>query len=1241
MKLTKLFYLLTFLLLAWSGAEVLGQCPNSYSIQVQKHPSCNSAFDGSLSVRGTTNYWYNSTYQWNNGATGFDIQGVRPGNYSVTVTDPTNCVYVVNQYVGPSPIGPNVRIDFNSCGRSLEINGDVDVNTTYAWSTGETTKSTGSLVPGFYTVTVTNANGCVATRQYSIPANATAPLSATYTATPATCQNADGTVDLTPTGGVPPYAYSWYQAGGSTIPAVEDPTNLKVGDARVRITDANGCTTFIPVFIPGAYFTGTVTNASCGLNNGSINLNVQGFTNPTYSWSNGAATQNVSNLGHGFYTVTVSDNNCSYFRSFNVRQKGNISVYLMDDTTNCNDVVIRVYSSDGATPHQYLWNTGQTTSVIPAINGVGTYSVTVTDANGCTATRSISNVSANAGITTSGVVTHATCGNSDGAIDLTITGNYQQVLWEPTGATTEDLNNIAAGWHKVKISNYLGCTVWDSFAVGEFITYQANPASCGGNNGSASVTAYNMTNPTYSWSNGATTAGINNVAAGTYTVTVVNNTCTLIESIVIPDAGILSASIEPSEPCAPAHLTANPINGLYPYTYSWNTGSTSQFISSPTVGTAYNLTITDANGCTATASYTVPNYPSMQGTKTTVDAVCGNKNGQASVQITGGATPYSYNWSTGTGNVPTQNALYPGQYSVVVTDNNGCTLSVPNIVVGGQINMGVTGVVTNATSSSYSGAIDITVTNATNPTFIWSTGATTEDISGLSRGFYTVSVTNPATGCVVERLYRVTSPSSGGGGGGGSGGGGGISVPHSIISGFVGDVSATNTCAGGYALRNRMVRLQPTGQVAFTDRYGRYSFTVYNPGNYTVEYINNDPNATVLCPIGNSIAVSNLTIGNNSFGNNFYVAYPPRLDLTISLLDYSNATPGFPYVTRIRYCNKGNTFRSGTIEYDYENFLGFQDIRSNGTQLTFHDIANDRFNWAFNNLSPNQCRTLSVIFTVPVGTALGTNITGVARVLPIANDVNPTDNTDSEQTEVVGSYDPNDKQVDLYRTGNAWDGGSIYTTDNTLEYTIRFQNTGTAPAQFVVVRDTLDVNLLPETVREIDSKHDMEVSLEDGNILVFTFNNINLPDSSVSQEQSIGFIHFKIDRVAGLPVGTQISNQAAIYFDYNAPIFTNTPISVIDQFTAVVDLKKETFEIEALPNPFEQNLLVKYELKRASEVQVKLYNQLGQCVYQQAYAQQGPGAQQLFLTLQDLTSGLYILQVETEEGRSSKKLIKK
>ena len=592
--------------------------------------------------------------------------------------------------------------------------------------------------------------------------------------------------------------------------------------------------------------------------------------------------------------------------------------------------------------------------------------------------------------------------------------------------------------------------------------------------------------------------------------------------------------------------------------------------------------------------------------------------------MTGGSLPFNYQWSYGNANVKDLYAIYPGQYSVNITDNNGCELEISNMVVGGQTAITVARNITNPNSSNTGGAIDITVSGVVNPTFAWSNGATTEDISNLSAGWYTVSITDPATGCVFDRDYQLS-----------------IINTNIVIRGYVYDVSATGTCTPGLALPYEMVRLQPLGLTTFTNSNGRYTFNVSTAGTYTVEYINTSPlTTTVVCPVGGTATVN--ATGSGYYYNNFYLTNPPVQDLNIDLWDYSNATPGFGYYTRIKYCNRGNTIMNGTVEYDYNSLLGFESITGWGSTLTFHDIAGHKFYWSFSNLNPGACRYLDVKFTVPTNATLGTGLLGTADILPLTGDATPADNTDGEYTTIVGSWDPNDKQVEPYHTGDAWNGGIIYTTDEELEYTIRFQNTGTAPAHVVVIRDTLDVNLLPETVREIDTKHNADVTLENGNILVFTFNNIYLPDSTTDFEASMGFVKFKINRIAGLPVGTQIENTAAIYFDYNAPVITNTPISVIDEYTSVVDVDGNTFTVETMPNPFERGITLKYTLEETSEVTIRVMNSMGQCVYTHvAAATQNEGVYIEQLNMENLPSGMYLLNVETNKAMTTTKIVKR
>lgn len=1205
------------------------QCPNSYTINNSTKPSCPNSTDGRLWLNQTT-YYSSATYQWSNGSTNRTLNGVGVGHYSVTVTDPTGCTYTHAAYLGVSPTGVGVDIYSDSCNNTLSAYTRrwYGYSTTYQWSTGATSSSINYAAPGVYSVTITTPDGCVGTSSHTVTAVGS-PLQASFVTTPASCNANDGSIDLTPSGGVPPYTYYWRRSSSwGNIATTQDLSNARTGDYVVQISDARGCFSDFPVSVGGPTLSVSGFSPSCGVN-GSATVVGTNMPNATYLWSNGATTPTITNLTPGGYGVTVTSGTCILRDTVFISSSNPLQVYAVDSSQGgCHSTTLAAFAYGGAgAPYTYQWNTGQTTSEISVQSGVNLYIVTVTDHNGCMAVDTVDVSTTNGSVTVSASVLDATCGNSDGAIDLTVIGSYDRLVWSPGGAVTEDLTNIPAGRYVVSFYNANNCLMqMDTFLVGEFIETIYSAASCGLNNGSAAVTTYNMQNPTYSWSNGATTPSISNLAAGTYTVQVTNGTCVLTETITIIDAGTVSAAISPNSSCLPDYLTAVPTGGSPPYSYLWGTGETTPNYLSPVAGTAYSVVITDANGCSSTANFTVPNHPlPTLALDSVVDATCGNKNGSIALAVSGGTSPYNYQWSAGPGNVSNYIGVRPGTYSATVTDNNGCTAVVNNLIVGGQIPASVTGLVSDATFGNSDGAIDVTVHNSPNATFVWSNGATTEDLTNIPAGTYNLSVTDPSTGCVIVRCFRVYNQA--------------VAANYSSIHGRVYDVTASGVCQRGLSLANRMVRLQPTGQIAFTDATGYYQFVVTTAGNYSVEYVNTSLTTSVLCPVGNSHPVT-VVLGQSNGSHDFHLVQQPFNDLRILLRDYSNATPGFPYVTRVRYCNDGNTIRSGTIEYDYNPILGFDRIVNSGSTLTLHDIPNHHFYWSFNGLQPAECRWIDVIFDVTTTTPLGTSLVETATVLPTVGDVTPNNNVSSDATIVVGAYDPNDKQVGLYHTGDAWSGGTIYEDEEVLDYTIRFQNTGTAPANWVIIRDTLDQYLLPETIRDIDSKHDVEVTLEQGNILVFTFNNIYLPDSGADMTASMGFVQFTINRQAGLPVGTQIANRAAIYFDYNPPIITNEPVSVIDRYTSVVKVSEADWTVQTQPNPFQENLLVSYELEEASTVRLAVYNAVGQCVYVHDVLEQPSGEQQVWMDLPTLPSGYYFLQIETNQRRLTKPLVK-
>lgn len=1226
-------------LLCCLSINLEAQCPNSYTIAVNGnngYPTCANSNNGALKLNYTT-YYSGTTYSWSNGATSRNINNLSPGYYSVTVTDPTTCVYIDTFYLSPSPTGINVTLAFNACQAELYPSNTSNLvqPISYLWSDGSTNQSIVNPAPGVYTLQLTDGNGCTGSVTKTItPYAALMALSAT--STPATCNNSDGSIDLTVTGGQAPYTYYWYGVASGTSQSTEDPNTIPTGTATVRVRDAIGCySNFLEVNVGGPSVTLDPLMISCGqTNNGQINAITTDMISPTFLWSNGETGSSISNLSAGWYSVDITDGGCLVSTdSIYIYDNGTMNVYLTDSSNSCNIDKIAAYVWGGAvdynsiSDYSYLWNTGETTSeIVPAL-GTNLYSLTVTDPLGCTVVETITtNGSAIGNIT--GVVTDATCGNNDGAVDITVSnfggGTY---LWSPTGATTQDITGIYAGHHYVKVTNWNGCEFLDTFAVGEFVEMESTDASCGLNNGSATVYDFGMTNPTFLWSNGATTNSLSNLAAGTYYVTTTNGSCVIIDSAVVADGGMVSVSTQLPSQCLPDFATAIPADGAAPYTYLWNTGAVSQSILNPTPGASYTVSIADANGCTNSTSLTIPNPPALSATYVVTDATCNNKNGAIDLTVVGGTAPFNFDWSIGNANVEDLHNLWPSQYAVVISDNAGCTHQISPIVVGGQTNIIVSVSKIAVNASNTGGALDITVSGVASPTFLWSNGASTEDISNLIPGSYQVSITDGSTGCVFTRNYIISPFYTGN--------------TAICIRGRVYDVTSSGTCShfGALPLAYQMVRLMPGNQIHFTDVDGYYNFTVSTPGNYTVELLPANLATTILCPTGGSYTVTNAQQGYY-YGQNFYVTNPPVQDLRIDLFSESLAAPGFPYYTRIEYCNDGNTTRSGTVEYDYNPLLGFETITGYQSTLTLHDIPNHKFTWSFSNLLPTQCRILQIDFRVPNTTVIGTPLIGDATVLPFVGDATPANNNDGENIYVEGAWDPNDKQNFTYRTGDSY-GGTIYQTDEEMEYLIRFQNTGTAPANLVVIRDTLDAYLLPTTIKYISTKHDVDVTIEDGNILVATFNNIYLPDSATDFEASMGFIKFNINRQAGLAVGTQIENKSAIYFDFNEPVITNTVVSVIDAPTGVEEVIQNDLNVAIMPNPFNGQFRLQYTLEKDTEVNIALYNALGERVKTyDANTEKVAGVHLHQLSADGLPSGMYFLQIATGEQHKTVRVIK-
>jgi trimeric autotransporter adhesin len=434
--------------------------------------------------------------------------------------------------------------------------------------------------------------------------------------------------------------------------------------------------------------------------------------------------------------------------------------------------------ANGSAPFTYAWSNGQTNATASNLVA-GNYSVTVTDAAGCSVTNTVTVGSTSTTITTNTpTTTNSSCGGATGSASVnpsngTAPYNY---TWS-NGGNTQTINNIAAGTYIVTITDANGCVgtvsgilVNNPNAPTASIT-AFTPVSCnGGNNGQATAAATGGTAPyNFSWNNGATTATATGLVAGVYTANITDAaSCSGIATVTITEPTALTATVNTAATanvsCFGGNNGAASVavsGGTTAYAYAWSNGGNAATISGLTAGT-YTVTVSDANLCTRTVSVTVTQpATALAVTGNSNDISCnGAANGTATASATGGTAPYSYTWSNAA-NGASLNALAAGTYTVTATDANGCVAAATAVTVTEPtaLNVGVTATAASAFGAT-DGAVNISVGGGTTPySFAWSNGTTTQDLNGVAAGTYTVTVTD-GNGCTDIHVATVSQPST-------------------------------------------------------------------------------------------------------------------------------------------------------------------------------------------------------------------------------------------------------------------------------------------------------------------------------------------------------------------------------------------------------------------------------------------------------------------------------------------------
>ncbi|MEM9835552.1 MAG: T9SS type A sorting domain-containing protein [Bacteroidota bacterium] len=1162
--------------------------------------------------------------------------------------------------------------------------------TSYTWSDGQTSPTLEGITnPGVYYLAVTDANNCTAIYAFTVTDISMGELF--FGEVSPNCVEENGTLTVFFEGGQAPFDYAWSNGGttatiSNLAPGSYDVTVTDANDcvrAAVYVLLERRLINTINWLDPG-----------CGQANGWMEVQPEDETlDLSYQWSNGATTRRIENLSAGTYQVTVTDDlGCTETAAQVLFDSLDIVVFIDatgDGTINCNQPFVTLIAN--APPgFEFFWDladgTNQTGPII-TVDIPGPYTVTAFDPNSpnfCTISTDFEVIQdGGEGPTFTAVGVDPDCNSDVGSILMTIDNPAEATIARVEGEEgIIFLEFPVNGNEQIEFPNLPGGVTYQVmlFGLNECITTQfitlspsggiegirrVNPTCEGAANGSLEVIFSNNTTGTVSWSTGATTPFIGNLSAGDYEVTITTESgCELVRQITLTGEPFNVAIEAPGGlDCnnSTVELVAFPNQNGIAYTWAGPDGFTSNQ-ASVTVGTPgeYSVTVTAVNAnCGGEATYLLE--PGEDGFSVRVEV-------QPDPECNGGAilrpifTPEQdeldliHEWTIPDGSViefPIA-GLYvfdSGTYIYTATNpETGCTASDEVFVaaipstdcqnLSGRLwvdegNCQLDG--TETPVAQWWVAIESTTNNFGTQTITDDDGGWNADVPP---GTYTVRALP-----YVEDLYIDCDPLQ--------------EVTLTVDESAYVDVFMpyVEECASMYVdvavpflrrcfensfyvwycndgpviAENAQITLTLDPFLDFTGASLPFSSISANTVTFDLGdvlpfdcgFINvtalvsceaelgqthcveatitpNDP-----CPVVNDWNGANLTLNANCDGD----------EITFSIINDGDAATTVP----LQYI----VIEDGIMLMDNPEpgpILGI------GESFDFVLPANGSTYYVQTNQEPgNPGFDMPTLIVEGCGVnEFGGFTTGFVNTLPLGdNDVNWYDISCREN---VGSYDPNIKVG--YPLGY---GDQNFIEEGTkLTYDIYFQNTGTDTAFTVVIRDTLAPELDPTTLRMGAASHDYVYDLDSNNVLTVTFDDILLPDSSTNLAASIGVVQFTIDHTAGLPLLTEIRNNAGIYFDFNEPIITNTTLHTIGEDFLPTNVRRIiplVGGMEVYPNPTSGNVNVKLDLPGDGPFRLRLFDAFGRELRTQTFPQLNGN-----IDLTGLPQGWYLLRGENEAG---------
>lgn len=706
---------------------------------------------------------------WSTGDTTDLVEHLAAGSYSVTVTDDGGCqLSEMVELEEPTPL----QVDFEqinvSCGGAAD--GTVKINPSggkapysFLWSHNQIFGELNNLQPGDYTVTVSDANLCEEIIELTI--TEPEPLDMDVDLFLVDCDGSRGGMTAHVRGGKYPYHYLW--SNGDTTITISD---IPPGIYGVTITDGNQCTISMDDLEidgdPPILLDIEVQDIECSdEDTGSILVWAEGGSPPfTYEWNTGQTDSAIHNLAVGEYHITVTDaDGCMVTASATVGRSLPISLIINTQDIACagqENGIAKAEVGGGLSPYFYTWNTGATGSSIVNL-APGTYSLTITDSAGCTTSDTVEIISPDTLRAIPSFMDISCFGETDGKASVSVTGGVPpyEYAWG-NGGTDSLIQNLPAGIYGVVVRDAMDCIVTTSITISKppplTLSLIIENIPCEGNSSGLvnSIMTGGVAPYSYLWSNGDTTAVLMDVPSGTYVLRVTDASgCSIEASATLNATPGLVLSLEQQDVLCFGQnngvLEAVVTGGLEPLSYQWSTGNTNTKIANLSPG-SYGLTVTDNNGCYDTIG-TIINEPPELIIDLLVEQIscAGAADGSANAMPSGGVAPYHFSWGTGDTTAIIDN-LNVGIYGLIVEDQNAC-IEVASVEITEPAPLELTfSIEKEPCEGNVDGIIHTEVQGGALPyRFLWSTGDTSQYLTAISGGIYSLTVTD-SIGCVIS-----------------------------------------------------------------------------------------------------------------------------------------------------------------------------------------------------------------------------------------------------------------------------------------------------------------------------------------------------------------------------------------------------------------------------------------------------------------------------------------------------------